>query len=235
LITVAVGEIERLVADTTERRGRWGYLRRHIHFGQGHDWHDIHEFDWPTVRADVEAAGFADADPLPVPDIDLGQAAAGQLTGSATVALPWNRLDDEGFERLLYDLLRDVPEYQNVKWEMQTRAADRSRDLSLERVLRDSTGDVRTERVMVQAKHWLTRSVGPSDIAATLTRVKLWEPPIIRGLVIATSGRFTADAVAWAEKHNDGGQAPLIDLWPESKLESLLAAKPHLAAAHGLR
>jgi hypothetical protein len=47
-----------------------------------------------------------------VPDIDVGQAAAGHLTSSATVALPWNRLDDEGFERLLYDLLRDVPEYR---------------------------------------------------------------------------------------------------------------------------
>jgi hypothetical protein len=117
---------------------------------------------------------------------------------------------------------------------MHTRASDRSRDLFLERVLRDSTGDVRTERVIVQAKHWLTRSVGPGDVAGTVARVELWKP-IAHGLILATSGRFTADAVAWAEGHNDSGRAPLIDLWPESKLESLLAARPHLAAAHGLR
>lgn len=43
------------------------------------------------------------------------------------------------------------------------------------------------------------------------------------------------DAVAWVEQHNNSGAAPLIDLWPEAKLETLLAQKPYLAAAHGLR
>ena len=59
--------------------------------------------------------------------------------------------------------------------------------------------------------------------------------PVVRGLVIATSGRFSADAVTWAEQHNSDGAAPFIDLWPESKLETLLAQKAYLAAAHGLR
>ncbi len=149
-ITAAVGQIERLMGDGTARRGRWGDLHRHLHFGQGHDWHDIHELDWPSVRSDVQAAAFTDTDPLPVPEIDLGQAAAGHLTGTATIALPWKELDDDGFERLLYDVLRSFPEHQNVQWLMQTRAPDRSRDLSLERVLQISTGEVRTERVIVQ-------------------------------------------------------------------------------------
>lgn len=234
-VTAAVGEIERLMGDTTQRRGRWDDLHRHLHFGQGHDWHDIRELDWPSVRSDVEAGALSDIDPLPVPDIDLGQASTGRLTGIATIALPWSHLDDDGFERLLYDLLRDFPEHQNVQWLMQTRAPDRGRDLSLERVLRDSTGGVRSERVIVQAKHWLKRSVGPFEVARTVAAVKLWQPPVVRGLVIATSGRFTADAVAWAEQHNNGDAAPLIELWPESKLETLLAQKPHLAAAHSLR
>jgi hypothetical protein len=191
-----------------------------------------------SVEAVIVRGGdgpLSDTDPLPVPDIDLGQAAAGHLTGAATIALPWNRLDDDGFERLLYDLLRDFPEHQNVQWLMQTRAPDRGRDLSLERSLRDATGGVRTERVIVQAKHWLKRSVRPREVAETLSAVKLWQPPVVRGLVIATSGRFTADAVAWAEKHNESGAAPFIELWPESKLETLLAQKSYLAAAHGLR
>ena len=126
--TAAVGEIERLMGDTAPRRGRWADLHRHIYFGQGHDWHDIHEFDWPSVRSDVEGAALYDPDPLPVPGIDLGQAAVGSLTGTAPIALPWDRLDDDGFERLLYDLLRDFPEHQNVQWLMQTRAPDRGRD-----------------------------------------------------------------------------------------------------------
>jgi Restriction endonuclease len=231
----AIDEIERLVGDTADRRGRWSDLHRHLYFGQGHDWHDVQELDWPSVRADVEAASLADSDPLPVPDIDLGQAAAGQLTGAATLALPWDRLDDDGFERLLYDLLRDFPEHHNVQWLMQTRAPDRGRDLSLDRELKDGTGTVRSERVIVQAKHWLSRSVRPAEISDTVAVVKLWQPPVVRGLIIATSGRFTADAVAWAEQHNNEGNNPLIELWPESRLETLLAQKPHLAAAHGLR
>jgi hypothetical protein len=163
--------------------------------------------------------------------MDLGQAAAGHLTGTAAIALPWDRLDDDGFERLLYDLLRDFPEHHNVQWLMQTRAPDRGRDLSLDRVLHDSTGGVRSQRVIVQAKHWLKRSVGPAEVSATVAAVKLWQPPVVRGLVIATSGRFSADAVAWAEQHNNDGAAPFIDLWPDSKLETLLAQKPYLAAA----
>jgi hypothetical protein len=104
-ITNAVNEIERLLGDTARRRGRWNDLHRHMYFGQGHDWHDIHELDLPTVKPDIEAAMRGEADPLPVPDMDLGQASAGDLTGAATIALPWDRLDDDAFERLLYNLL----------------------------------------------------------------------------------------------------------------------------------
>lgn len=42
-VAAAVNEIERLVGDTVQRRGRWSDLHRHLHFGEGHDWHDIHE------------------------------------------------------------------------------------------------------------------------------------------------------------------------------------------------
>lgn len=234
-IVRAINEIERLMGDTAERRGRWGDLHRHMRFREGHDWHDISEYDWPSVRPDIEAAMFSDAEPLSVPDIDLGHAARGILTGTATVALPWSRLDDAGFERLLYDLLQAFPEHHNVQWLTKTRAADRGRDLSLERVLEDSTGGGRTERVIVQAKRWLSQSVGATDVTDTLTKVRLWQPPVVRGLIIATSGRFTMDAVACADQHNESGDAPLIELWPDSRLETLLAQRPHLAAAHGLR
>lgn len=234
-IEAAVGEIARLLGEAAEDTGRWWDLHRHMRFSQGHDWHDIVEFDWPAVRADITAKALGDSDPLPVPDIDLGQAASGHLTGPATLALPWERLDDDGFERLLYDLLRSIPEHENVQWLMQTRAPDRGRDLSLDRVLRDGSGGVRTERVIVQAKHWRSRSVNAAAVVETLTAGKLWSPPLVRGIVIATSGRFTADAVSWAERHNAEGTAPYIDLWPESRLETLLAQRPHIAAAHGLK
>jgi hypothetical protein len=31
----------------------------------------------------------------------------------------------------------------------------------------------------------------------------LWEPPKVNVLVVATTGRFTTDAIAWIEKHNE--------------------------------
>jgi hypothetical protein len=233
-VGAAVMEIQRLLGDTTERRGRWNDLHRHMRFSQGHDWHDIHELDWPSVKADIEAAMLGETDPLPVLEIDLGLASAGDLTGAATTGLPWERLNDDGFERLLFDMLRSFPEHDNVQWLMQTRAPDRGRDLSLDRDLRDSTGSVRHERVIVQAKHWQSRSVRHTDIADTVASVTLWRP-IVTVLIMATSGRFTQDAVAWTEQHNAEGKLPYIDLWPENRLETLLAQKPQIAAAHGLK
>jgi Abortive infection C-terminus len=44
------------------------------------------------IRFDIEAAGLSDIDPLPTPDIDLGHAATGTLTGSVSTVLPWSRL-----------------------------------------------------------------------------------------------------------------------------------------------
>lgn len=234
-LVASFAEIDRLIGDTAQRRGRWSDLHRHLRFSEGHDWHDVYEFDWPTIKPDIEAGSLSDTDPIPVPEFDLGQAAAGRLTGAASTALRWDQIGDDTFERLLYDLLREFPEHENVTWLTKTRAPDRGRDLALDRVLRDGTGGVRHERVIVQAKHWLSKSVGLAEIAANVAAVKLWQPPVVRGLLIVTSGRFSSDAVAWVEQHNDSAVMPHIDLWPESRLETLLAQRPHLVAAHGLR
>lgn len=234
-VLTAVEEIERLLGDTVERRGRWSDLRRHLRFAQPHDWRDIASMDWPSVRADIDSAAFSETDPLPIPDIDLGEASAADVTGAASTALHWRGLTDDDFERLLYDLLRGIPQHENVTWLMATRAPDRGRDLALERVLHDGTGATRRERVIVQAKHWLTKSVNVSAVADTVANMTLWTPPAVNGLIIATSGRFSADAVDWIERHNATGNAPLIEMWPESRLESLLSQRPGLSAAYGLR
>lgn len=236
VIIEAITEIERLMGDTAARQGRWSDLHRHIRFGQGHDWHDIHEFDWPSVKKDIEAAGFSEADPLPVPEgIDLGRIASSKPTGKASTALQWDVLDSTQFERLLYDLARVLPGYRNVQLLMKTNAADRGRDVSAERVTDDGAGGVRSERVIIQAKHWLSKSVPPFEINNAVTTVTLWEPPVVRVLIVATSGHFTPDAVAWTEKHNEAGKQPWIDLWPESRLSTLLSERPYLVAEYSLR
>lgn len=63
VVEESISEIERLLGDTTDRKGRWGDLHRHLRFSEGHDWHDIAEMDWPSVRADVEAASLSNPTP----------------------------------------------------------------------------------------------------------------------------------------------------------------------------
>jgi hypothetical protein len=228
-------ELDRLLGDTTERRGRWYDMGRHLHFSQPGDWRDIVDMDWPDIRANLESMALTELDPIPVADMDLGQAARSHPSGGVTTDLGWANLNEDGFERLLYDLLRGFPDYQNVQWLMKTHAPDRGRDLSLERVIRDPSGLVRTERVIVQAKHFTSKSVGPNEIQQSLAPLPLWEPPAVRALVIATSGRFSSDAIGVVEKHNNDGKTPLIELWPNSQLEAMLARRPDLVEAHNLR
>lgn len=184
------------------------------------------------MKVDIEAALFSDIEPLPVPKVDLGTLAISDPSGKATTALAWSNLDANQFERLLFDLFKNFSTFQNVQWLTKTNAPDKGRDLSAEWVLDDGTGGVRTERVIIQAKHWLSQSVGVAELSANLAYTKLWEPPKVQALIIATSGHFSVDAIQWAEKHNGEGVAPRIDLWPQSRLEFLLAQKPHLMAEH---
>jgi hypothetical protein len=118
---------------------------------------------------------------------------------------------------------------------MQTRAADKGRDLSVTRVVQDGLSGTQRYRVIIQCKHWTSRSVGFFDVSATKDQMALWPNPRVDVLVIATSGRFTADAVSWIEQHNANGHAPRIEMWAESHLERLLAARPGTIAEFGLR
>jgi restriction endonuclease len=118
---------------------------------------------------------------------------------------------------------------------MKTNAPDRGRDLSVYRVYIDPLGGTVRQRVIIQCKHWLSKSVGPKEIATLKVQMKLWEPPRINIHVIATSGRFTSDAVTIVEKHNQTDSALRIEMWPESHLERLLASRPAIIAEFALR
>lgn len=91
------------------------------------------------------------------------------------------------------------------------------------RVRQDALDGVSRERVIIQCKHWLVKSIGDTDISDCITKMVHWEPPAVDVLIIVTSGRFTSDAVAWHEKHSQSGKHLKIELWPESHLERLPA------------
>jgi hypothetical protein len=230
-----IAEIERLAGDTTPRKGRRSDMGRHLRFGQGLDVHDIANLDWPSVRADIETGMYSELEPLPVEVNDLTTLVRAKPTGPVSTKLAWNMLDAEDFERLLFNIVAKAEGYENARWLTRTNAPDRGRDISVDRVLPDSLTGVTRQRVIVQVKHWLARSIPPIEVTQAVSTMRLLEPPLVNVLILATSGRFTSDAVALMDKHNNDGNRPILEPWPESHLESLLAERPHLVAEFRLR
>jgi Restriction endonuclease len=160
---------------------------------------------------------------------------AAVASGANATKLNWRNLDDGDFERLVFALISRTRGYENAAWPTQTRAPDKGRDLSVSRVIKDSLAGTIRQRVIIQCRHWLSRSIRLADASEAKDQMKLWSPPTVDVLVIATSGRFTSDAVMWIERHNAEGAAPRIEMWPESHLERLLIERPTLISEFGLR
>lgn len=234
-VKARLAEAERLVGSSVQRRGRWTDLRRHLNFALGVDLHDIHDDDWPSVRRDLESALYAEREPIPISVSDLGVVTAERPKGAVRSGLEWQRLDDSAFERLVFALIAESDGYENAQWLTQTNAPDRSRDLSADRVFRDPLAGTIRQRVIVQCKRWTSKSVAVSDLAAAVAAMKLWEPPTVDVLIVATTGRFTADAVQWIERHNLDVGRPRVEPWPESHLELLMSERPELVADFKLR
>ena len=178
---------------------------------------------------------YGGKEPVPVEIEDLGSLVSAKPKGPVATKLKWEALTDEEFERLIFVLISSESGYENPEWLMKTNAPDRGRDLSVYRVYTDPLGGTLRQRVIIQCKHWQSKSIGPADISVLKEQMKLWEPPRVDIHVIATSGRFTSDAVAIIEKHNQSDSALRIEMWPESHLERLLASRPAIIAEFGLR
>jgi hypothetical protein len=224
-----------LMGSSMSKPPRWGDLNRHLRFGLYGDLQDIIQHDWPAVRAGLHKSMYGDNEPMPVDIEDLETLISAKPRGTVATKLKWDSLTEEQFERLIFALVATEPGYENAAWLTKTQAPDRGRDVSVFRVQIDSLGGTMRQRVIIQCKHWLSKSVGISEIATLREQMKTWEPPRVDVHVIATSGRFTSDAILAVEKHNHSDSALRIEMWPESHLELLLAARPALIAEFGLR
>ena len=230
----AVTEIHTLLG-ATNRPSEWVNLQQHLDVGMTDGWSNIFKFDWPAVSKSLREQIYGDHDPIPVEAEDLGKIVDMHPVGPVITQLDWATLNPEDFERLMFLLISEAPDYENVQWLQKTNAQDRGRDLSANRVDSNLLSEVRRYRTIIQCKHWLKKSVGPSDITETRDQMAHWEPPRVDELVIATTGRFTADAIFLVEKHNQKDHALHIAMWPDSHLERILAARPKLIGQFQLR
>ncbi len=230
-----VAQINTLLGSSVSKPSRWTDLHRHMRFGMLGDLRDIIEHDWPSVKAGLRKSLYGEKEPIPVEVADLGTLVSEKPRGPVATKLRWDRLAEEEFERLIFALISSELGYENPEWLMKTNAPDRGRDLSVYRVYADPLGGTIRQRVIIQCKHWLSKSVGPAEVSTLRDQMKLWEPPRVDVHVIATSGRFTSDAVTLIEKHNQSDTALRIEMWPESHLERLLASRPAIIAEFSLR
>ncbi|MFC5290929.1 restriction endonuclease [Actinokineospora guangxiensis] len=185
----------------------------------------------PTAPSEDEAGlGVTAADPTLV---GIAQPASPPAPSPA-IKVDWSRINADEFERLLARLLEESGSYVRITRPMNVNAADGGRDLQAYRRVHDGLSE-RLERTIVQAKHWPKRGVGGSEIAALVhAKLPLWEGEPVRGLIVATTGSFTQDAVRLVDKHNYEGSRPDIMLWSASELETLLRRWPAVAAEFNL-
>lgn len=230
-----VASLAALLGEDIPKKSRWHDLQRHISFGETGDLRDIIGYDWPELKARITRGMVADDEPHTLAVRDLADLVRAKPTGPISAKLAWKSLDAANFERLIWMVVDSEPGYERAELLMATNAPDRGRDVSAYRVKDDGlTGAIR-ERVIIQCKHWLSKSLSLPDVATMREQMKLWQPPRVDVLVVATTGCFTADAVDYVEKHNQSDSALTIEMWPQTRLERLLAARPHLIAEFGLR
>jgi hypothetical protein len=161
-------------------------------------------------------------EPLPVENVDLATLAAQSSSGRVPTALDFSALDDEDFERLIFSLFSSTDGYKNVSWLTETRAADRGRDLAVDRMTVDTLAEPFANASSSSARPGDPRSVQPTARPRLRHSACGSRPRDL--LIIPTTGRFSADAVMWIERHNNDGARPKIQPWANSKLETMLAS-----------
>lgn len=229
-----MSSIEIIIGNAAKKPARWHDMMRHISYREVSDLRDIESLDWPSVKAGLEQALRKEYDPIPVEVEDLSVLVARKPTGNVVVELKWKELSPTDFERLIYNIVVNTDGYENTQWLTHTNAPDRGRDLSAFRVHKDLLSGVQRQRIIIACKHYTSKSVSTEDVSLLRIQVELWEPPKVDVLVIATSSRFTTDAIQLIENQNQK-QGLRIEMWSDTTLEHLLSERPALIGEFKLR
>lgn len=227
--------MQSIIGNSVQLPPRWRDMVRHIGYGQVQDANDIINADWPSIRDGLEEALRRKYDPIPISTEDIGVLVNQKPEGNVVTELKWNNLSPSAFERLIFNLVSSAESYDNPQWLTHTNAPDKGRDLSVYRVIKDALAETIRQRIIIACKHYTSKSVNITEVETLRAQSELWCDPRVDILVIATSGRFTTDAIEKIEKNNGNGKTPRIEMWSDSTLERLLAQKPELIAEFDLR
>jgi hypothetical protein len=227
-----VSQLDGLMGDSVSRPPKWSDLNRHLHFGLVHDLCDIIQLDWPSIKPSIDSLFYGN-DPRPIITQDVGDLIdSADKTGIIGTSLNWTSITDVQFERLCADLLKALPNWENVEWLTPTHASDRGKDLEAFWVYQDAARGTIRERTLVQCKHRPNKSVSPKDIE-TLQNLSVTHGKADLYLVI-TSGKFSDQVTQIVDGWNESNQRLKVELWEHWKLEQLLASHPHIIKLYGL-
>ena len=183
-------------------------------FGKHH--HDYWDVDATLVESRIRLESARASEAVPT---DLGRRVSKKID--------WNELSPEQFERLVFNLFLSVEGYEGPRWLTNTCAADGGRDIEVDHVTHDPLRNVVRTRIVVQCRHRVSKSVGVRDLGTIREQIRSYgDPPDV--LVIATSGRFSKEVLAWIDSENRRGDLPKIEPWPNTHLEVLVARFPEV-------
>ena len=226
-----ISEIKLCLGKNISQVEKWGYLNRHLFYGEIGDLDDIVNYDWSSVKKSILRDFFQLRDIPSLEDKSISELRELVKHEVNLNKFDWRNISPEEFERLIFQLVSspDIT-YENAEFLMKTNAPDRGRDISVYRIFQDSYyGSIRY-RVIIQCKHQLSGSLSIKDISYLKDQIKSWEPPRVDILIIATTGHFSADAVKHIEDHNQSPSPLRIEMWSIEKIRNILDARPYLLA-----
>ncbi len=164
---------------------RWSDFKRHIHFHLKQDFEDIKKNDLPDIWGSLNEIIYHKEEPLHIGIESLDDIEGEEIPSKLVIkSLKWNNLNDDSFERIIYNLISSTSNYENPKWLTKTRAADKGRDLSVDKIVHDDLVDTQRFKVIIQCKHWLSKSLNVEDIIVSKEKIKNLEPPKIEIFIL---------------------------------------------------
>ena len=187
-------EIDPLLGSSI-RPNKWRDFLQLLYSDQKDSFDSIEKTYWQNIKKSLMKNVYDKNDPIQIDVKDLNEIINLKPSGPIVTKLKWEVLDDDTFERLIFTIISGTNGYENPEWLMKTNATDRGRDLSVIHVVNDPLLGIVRKKMIIQCKHWQRKSISIDEISKLKEQMRLWEPPKVDTLVIATSGRFTVDAV----------------------------------------